>query len=41
MPRAYNWEAVQDKLVELYLIERLPLKNIMDIMKEKYGFTPR
>lgn len=41
MPPPYDWEAVRHILSELYLIEGLPLKQVMDIMKERYEFTPR
>lgn len=41
MPPPYDWEAVRHTLSELYLVEGLPLKQVMDIMKERYQFTPR
>lgn len=41
MPALYDWEAVRRTLAELYLVEGLPLKQVMDLMRERYGFTPR
>lgn len=41
MPAPYDWEAARGTLAELYLVEGLPLKQVMDIMRERYGFTPR
>ncbi|RPA91873.1 hypothetical protein L873DRAFT_1628440, partial [Choiromyces venosus 120613-1] len=36
----YNWESFREILAELYLVDRLPLNQVMDIMKEKYEFSP-
>ena len=41
MSPPYDWEAVRGTLAELYLIEGLPLKQVMEIMQNRYGFTPR
>ena len=41
MPPPYDWDAVRDTLSELYLVNGLPLKNIIEIMRERYEFTPR
>jgi len=41
MPQVYDWESVRETLAELYLTDGLPLKQVMDIMKERYEFTPR
>ncbi|CUS06634.1 unnamed protein product, partial [Tuber aestivum] len=41
MPATYNWDSFRDTLAELYLIEGLPLKQVMEIMTEKHAFSPR
>ena len=41
MPPPYEREAFGHTLSELYLVEGLPFKQVMDIMKERYQFTPR
>jgi len=41
MPPPYDWKPVWDTLAELYLVERLPLKQVMEIMQNRHGFTPR
>ncbi|KAG0137919.1 hypothetical protein HOY82DRAFT_597182 [Tuber indicum] len=40
MPQIYNWESFHEILSELYLVDGLPLSRVMDIMKEKYEFSP-
>ncbi|KAG0128324.1 hypothetical protein HOY82DRAFT_592900 [Tuber indicum] len=40
MPQIYNWESFHEILSEVYLVNGLPMSLVMDIMKEKYEFSP-
>jgi len=41
MPRMYNWDLYYTELVEMYLLEKIHLKDIMIDMARKYNFAPR
>jgi hypothetical protein len=37
-PSRHDWEAHREHLTRLYQVEERPLKEVMEIMKERYGF---
>jgi hypothetical protein len=36
-----QWESHREEIHELYMVENKTLKSTMQIIKEKYNFTPR
>jgi hypothetical protein len=36
-----QWESHREEIHELYMVESKTLKSTMQIMKDKYNFTPR
>ncbi|KAF2267719.1 TPR-like protein [Lojkania enalia] len=37
--RADAWEPYKDRIIELHITQKLPLRKVKEIIKEEYGFT--
>lgn len=37
-PTAHDWQTVQPRIRKLYVQDKLPLKTVLSVLREKHGF---